>query len=106
MMSSGNGVVVALPMITRSWRNLSRVRSSRIGPGGKPCRALALGFGADDIHVHQSLTDAILNTMERVDVEPLRQPGKQRAQGFRHLIERPRGRGDDLRMGARRQQQE
>ena len=76
-----------------------------VGRGGETCRALALRLGANDIHVHQRLADAILNAMKRIDVEPARQACKQFAQGFRHLIERQGSRRHDLRMSAGRQQQ-
>jgi hypothetical protein len=44
-----------------------------------------LGFGAHRIHLHQSLTDAVLNAVERIHVEAVRQDRKEFAKSPRHL---------------------
>jgi hypothetical protein len=48
----------------------------RVGPHGETRQPLVLGVGAHHIQLHQSLTDAIVNTVERNQVETLRQARK------------------------------
>ena len=74
---------------------------ARVGPHGETCRPLVLGFGAHHIHLHQSLTDAVLNAVERIHVETLRQARKQLAKSPRHLIKRAGGCLNDQGMGVR-----
>ena len=45
-----------------------------------------LGFGAHRIHLHQSLADAVLNAVEQIHVETVRQARKEFAKSPRHLI--------------------
>ena len=78
---------------------------SGVGAHGDTRGAFALGLGAHRIQSHQGLADAVLDTVQRVHVETLRQAGQQLAQRPRHPIERTGGGFGDLAMGARRQQQ-
>ena len=65
------------------------------GPDGETRRPLVLGLGAHHIHLHQSLTDAVLNAVERIHVETVRQARKELAKSPRHLIKCAGGRRDD-----------
>jgi hypothetical protein len=57
-----------------------------------------LGFGAHFIHLPQSLADAVLNAVERIHVETVRQARKEFAKSPRHLIKCMGGRTNDQRM--------
>src|ERR1039458_5558085 len=71
----------------------------KAGISGETCRPLALGFGAQHIQLHQSPTDAVLNAVERIHIETLRQARKQFAKSPRHLIKCAGGRPSDQWMG-------
>lgn len=76
-----------------------------VGPLAQTRRALVLGFRPYCVRAHQSLTDAVLNAMQRLDVETLAQARQQFAERPRDRIKRAGGGLGDLRMRARRQQQ-
>jgi hypothetical protein len=72
----------------------------RVGRYGETRRPLVLGVGAQHIQLHQSLTDAIVNAVERMLVETLRQTRKQFAKSQRHPIKRVGGGRSNQRLGA------
>ena len=72
----------------------------RVGRYRETRRPLVLGVGAQHIQLHQSQTDAIVNALERIQIETLRQSRKQFAKSQRHPIKRLGGGRSDQRMGA------